>query len=53
VKSGGSLLKREWTVAGSTQLTRISPEILDQWVDWMVAAGLERNCEFDGWGTEI
>ena len=31
----------------------ISPEILDQWVDWMVAAGLERDCEFDGWGTQV
>jgi Regulator of ribonuclease activity B len=53
VQSGGSPSSREWTVAGSTQLTKVSPEILDQWVDWMVAAGLERNCEFDGWGTEI
>jgi hypothetical protein len=53
IQSGGSLLRREWTVAGSTQLTKISPEILDQWVDWMVTAGLERDCEFDGWGTEI
>ena len=53
VQSGGSPLKREWTVAGSTQLTKLSPEILDQWVDWMVAAGLERDCEFDGWGTAI
>ena len=53
VQSGGSPLKREWTVAGSTQLTTLSPEILDQWVDWMVAAGLERDCEFDGWGTAI
>jgi hypothetical protein len=53
VQSGGSPLKREWTVAGSTQLTTLSPEILDQWVDWMVAAGLVRDCEFDGWGTAI
>ena len=53
VQSGGSLSRPQWTVAGSTQPTSISPEILDQWVDWMVAAGLERDCEFDGWGTEI
>jgi hypothetical protein len=53
VQSGGSLLRRQWTVGGSTQPTKISPEILDQWVDWMVTAGLERDCEFDGWGTEV
>ena len=51
--SHGSVLRRQWTVTGSTQPTKISPEILDQWVDWMVRAGLERHCEFDGWGTEI
>jgi regulator of ribonuclease activity B len=53
VQSSGSLLRRDWTVAGSTQSTTISPEILNEWVDWMVTAGLERDCEFDGWGTEI
>jgi Regulator of ribonuclease activity B len=52
-QSTGSLLRKAWTVQGSTQLTKVSPEILDQWVDWMVTAGLERSCEFDGWGTEI
>ena len=49
----GPLPSKEWTVQGTTQSTTISPEILDQWVDWMVTAGLERGCEFDGWGTEI
>ncbi len=52
-RSSGSLLGRQWTVTGSTQPTKISPEILDQWVDWMVTAGLERDCEFDGWGAEV
>jgi hypothetical protein len=42
-----------WVVHGRTQATKVSPAILDQWVDWMVTAGLTRGCEFDGWGTEI
>lgn len=53
VERSGALLSKEWTVQGSTPATTVSPEILDQWVDWMVSAGLERGCEFDGWGTEI
>jgi hypothetical protein len=53
VTSSGPMLSKEWTVQGTTQSTTISPEILDQWVDWMVSAGLERGCEFDGWGTGI
>ena len=52
VKSSG-LLRKEWSVHGTTQPTTISPEILDQWVDWMVSAGFERGCEFDGWGAQV
>ena len=52
VARSGSLLSEKWSVQGTTQSTTISPEVLDQWVDWMVAAGLERGCEFDGWGTQ-
>jgi hypothetical protein len=53
LSNSGPMLSQKWTVQGTTQSTTISPEILDQWVDWMVSAGLERGCEFDGWGTEI
>jgi hypothetical protein len=53
LRSSGSLPSEKWTVQGTTQATTISAEILDQWVDWMVTAGLERGCEFDGWGTQI
>ena len=42
-----------WVVEGSTQPTAITLEILDQWVDCMVTAGLQENCEFDGWGTQV
>lgn len=52
-KSYGSILRREWTVEGTTQNTIISPEILDQWVTWMVTAGKEHSCIFDGWGTPV
>src|SRR5437868_12758644 len=52
VQSTGTFTKR-WTVTGSTHPTAVSNAILDQWVDWMVTAGLHQNCEFDGWGTEV
>jgi hypothetical protein len=52
VEATGGLFSRRWRVEGSTQPTTISAAILDQWVKWMVTAGLHQNCEFDGWGTE-
>ena len=53
VQSEGGLLRKRWSVVGSTQPTTASREVLDRWVDWMVTAGLEQGCEFDGWGTEV
>jgi Regulator of ribonuclease activity B len=53
VESVGSFLRRRWRVEGSTQNTAVSPAILDQWVTWMVSAGKERACDFDGWGTSV
>ena len=48
VKSEGDV------VNGTTQRTTISPEILDEWVSWMVAAGHEYGyCKFDGWRTML
>lgn len=49
---GGFLRKKSWVVTGTTRPTKISQEILDQWVTWMVAAGFENGCEFDGWGAQ-
>ena len=44
----------EWEVVGHTKNQHISLEILDQWVEWMVAAGEENGgCEFDGWGAQV
>jgi hypothetical protein len=52
-ESAGPFRKR-WSVVGHTQPTMVSPDILDQWVDWMITAGLQSGgCEFDGWGAEI
>ena len=51
VDSDGSFFRRRWRVEGTTQRTAISPAILDQWVAWMVSAGEEISCEFEGWGT--
>jgi hypothetical protein len=53
VESSRSFLRRKWRVEGTTQKTAVSPEILDQWVTWMVTAGKERVCDFDGWGTAV
>ena len=53
VQSEGSLFRKQWSVIGSTQPTAVSPAILDQWVDWMVTAGVHQGCEFDGWGAEV
>ena len=43
----------QWVVSGHTQKTTISKEILDEWVNWLVAAGFDHECEFDGWGTAV
>jgi hypothetical protein len=53
VPPGDSGSAGRWSVAGKTQPTTVSHHILDQWVGWMIAAGLQHHCEFDGWGTSI
>jgi len=53
VEGNGNFLRRKWRVTGATQSTVISPDILDQWVTWMVSAGKEQGCDFDGWGTSL
>lgn len=46
----GRLHRRTWLVIGATQPAGITLEILDEWVQWMVAAGAaEGPCAFDGW----
>ena len=53
VESEGGLFSKRWSVGGTTQPTAISAEILDQWVDWMVTAGVHQNCEIGGRGAEV
>jgi hypothetical protein len=52
--TSGLLRRRAWTVSGTTQKTQLTLDVLDTWVEWMVAAGTENGqCEFDGWGAEV
>jgi Regulator of ribonuclease activity B len=53
VQQEGRLLRRTWRVEGSTQPQAVSLSILDQWVQWMVVAGKECSCVFDGWGAQV
>jgi hypothetical protein len=47
------LAKPEWFVVGATQPTPVSLELLNEWVEWMVAAGAaEGPCAFDGWAAQ-
>jgi hypothetical protein len=44
----------KFLVSGTTQETNVSLDILNQWVDWMVAAGHQSDgCTFDGWGAQV
>ena len=44
----------EWAVIGTTQQTSVSREQLDDWVEWMIAAGAaEGPCAFDGWAAQL
>ena len=51
--AGGFLKKATSKVASTTQPTRVSLDILEEWVRWMVAAGAQYDCEFDGWGAKV
>lgn len=43
-----------FVVSGTTQVTQVSLDILNQWVDWMHAAGRQCDgCAFDGWGAQV
>ena len=41
-----------WILRGHTQRAPLSLAMVEQWVDWMVTAGLRFECVFDGWGAE-
>lgn len=45
---------RAWSVVGSTHPTAVSQQILQDWVRWMVAAGVQYGgCRFDGFGASV
>jgi hypothetical protein len=50
-KSGG-FLSRRFSVVGKTHGTVVTPQVLAQWISWMVVQGVTHDCEFDGWGAE-
>jgi len=44
----------EWVVIGTTQATPLTLELLDDWAEWMIAAGaVEGPCAFDGWAAQL
>jgi hypothetical protein len=46
--------KAAWFVIGTTQPTAVSLPLLDEWVEWMIAAGAaEGPCAFDGWAAQL
>jgi hypothetical protein len=43
-----------WYVIGTTQPTPVTLELLDDWVEWMIAAGAAAGpCAFDGWAAQL
>jgi hypothetical protein len=46
--------EEEWVVIGTTQPTPVTLELLDDWAEWMIAAGAaEGPCAFDGWAAQL
>ena len=44
----------EWVVLGTTQPTPVTLELIDDWCEWMIAAGAtEGPCAFDGWAAQL
>lgn len=43
-----------WFVIGTTQPTPLTIDVLDDWVEWMIAAGAaEGPAAFDGWAAQL
>jgi hypothetical protein len=52
-QKAGTATVASWLVVGATQPAFITLELLDGWVEWMVAAGAaEGPCAFDGWQAQ-
>ena len=54
VRARGDDGEESWFVMGSTQPTAVTPALLDDWTEWMIAAGAaEGPCVFDGWAAQL
>jgi hypothetical protein len=43
----------DWIVIGTTQPTPVTLDLIDDWCEWMIAAGAaEGPCAFDGWAAQ-
>jgi len=46
--------EESWFVIGTTQPTALTLDLLDDWTEWMIAAGAaEGPCAFDGWAAQL
>jgi hypothetical protein len=46
--------QRDWFVAGTTQPAVITLATVNEWVEWMIAAGASNGpCAFDGWAGQL
>lgn len=53
-RDDGPVDEDAWFVIGTTQPTPVTLELLDDWVEWMIAAGaVEGPCAFDGWAAQL
>ncbi len=53
-RPGGDDGEPERVVIGTTQPTPVTLELLDDWCEWMIAAGAaEGPCAFDGWAAQL
>ena len=43
----------KFMVDGTTGKTKLSLQLLDQWVNWMCNKGSKYQCMFNGWGTSV
>ena len=44
----------DWVVIGTTQPTPVTLDLLDDWCEWMIAAGATKGpCAFDGWAAQL
>ncbi len=51
---GDDAAEPDWVVIGTTQPTPVTLALVDDWCEWMIAAGAaEGPCAFDGWAAQL